>query len=425
MANGAALKLNGVSYTTAEALSINGTGISGGGALVNTGTSTFAGAVTAATSATINAGGGTLTFTGGLVKNGTVLTLTGGGTVNVNTTGISGASANSDLVVDGTAVNLNVASSYNGPTFVYGGGTLQNGIANALPTDTVLTLGEATNNTAGTYKLNGYNQSIAGLNNAGSGSATVSNGGGTDSTLTLTGTSSFGGQIQNGGGVGTLALTVNASGKTVALSGANTYTGNTSIVAGVIELTGSGSISGSPVIDVQSGATLKVYNGYTIQSGQTLKGRGTVQGGLIMASGATLAPGSSPGTISIDALTLSDATISSFELNPTDQTVGSDINDLVVVIGNFTLDGLLNVTSATLGDFSLVTSGTWRLFNYSGELTNNGMTLNSMPALASGKSWQLDTTTAGQINLTVIPEPGTAGIVATFLAAALLRRRRY
>ena len=78
------------------------------------------------------------------------------------------------------------------------------------------------------------------------------------------------------------------------------------------------------------------------------------------------------------------------------------------------------------GDFSLVTSGTWRLFNYSGgTFTNSGLTLNSMPALASGKSWQLDTATAGQINLTVIPEPGTAGIVATFIAAALLRKRRF
>jgi autotransporter-associated beta strand protein len=115
---GAALKLNGVNYSSAEAVSLNGSGISNGGALVNSGTSTFAGQITTATNASINAGGGTLNLTGGLVKNGTTATLMGGGRVNITGTGISGASANSDLVVDGTTVVVSAASNYNGPTSV-------------------------------------------------------------------------------------------------------------------------------------------------------------------------------------------------------------------------------------------------------------------------------------------------------------------
>jgi autotransporter-associated beta strand protein len=99
--NGAALKLNSVNYSTAEALSLNGSGISNGGALVNSGTSTYAGQITAATNASINAGGGTLNLTGGLVKDGTTASIMGGGRVNITGIGISGASANSDLVVDG------------------------------------------------------------------------------------------------------------------------------------------------------------------------------------------------------------------------------------------------------------------------------------------------------------------------------------
>ena len=131
--NGAALKLTNVSYSTAEAVSLNGTGISNGGALVNSGTSSFAGQITAATNASINAGGGTLTLSGGLVKDGTTLTIAGGGSVIVNGTGISGASASSDLVVDGTTLVVNAASNYNGPTTVQNSGTL---VANAAVTST-------------------------------------------------------------------------------------------------------------------------------------------------------------------------------------------------------------------------------------------------------------------------------------------------
>jgi hypothetical protein len=137
ISDGAALKLTNVNYTLAEALTLNGTGISNGGALVNSGTSTYAGTITAATDSTINAGGGSLTLTGGVVKDGTTLTVAGGGTVQINTTGITGASANSDLVVDGTTLVVNANSNYNGPTTVQNNGTL---IANAEIDTTSVTI---------------------------------------------------------------------------------------------------------------------------------------------------------------------------------------------------------------------------------------------------------------------------------------------
>ncbi|MFC5453241.1 autotransporter-associated beta strand repeat-containing protein [Prosthecobacter fluviatilis] len=133
--SGATLLLNHVSYSTSEALGINGSGVGNGGALRNSGTSSYAGVITAETNASINVGGGVLNLTGGLVKDGTVLTITGGGTVNVSVTGISGASAGSDLVVDGTELVVAADSDYNGPT------TLQNGaslIANAAVSTTQL-----------------------------------------------------------------------------------------------------------------------------------------------------------------------------------------------------------------------------------------------------------------------------------------------
>ncbi len=137
VSSGGTLLLNNVNYSTSEALTLNGSGVDNGGALRNSGTSTYTGAITAETNASINAGGGILNLTGGLVKDGTVLTITGGGTVTVSGTGISGASASSDLVVDGTTLVVSADSDYNGPTTVQNGATL---IANAAVTTTRLDL---------------------------------------------------------------------------------------------------------------------------------------------------------------------------------------------------------------------------------------------------------------------------------------------
>lgn len=139
VAPGATLQITNTSYTTAEALAINGNGVGGTGAMVNSGSSSYAGQITAATDASINVGGGTLALTGGVVKDGTTLTVKGGGTMSVSNVGISGASPNSDLVIDGTTVVTNVASTYNGPTTVQNGGTLvaNNPTGSATGTGTV------------------------------------------------------------------------------------------------------------------------------------------------------------------------------------------------------------------------------------------------------------------------------------------------
>ena len=235
VASGAALRLNNISYSAAEALTINGSGINGGGALVNTGTSTFAGHVTAATHSTINAGGGVLTFTGGLTKDGTTLTIAGGGTVNINTVGIGGSSPNSDLVVDGTTVVLNAANTYNGPTTVQNSGTLRLGASNVLPTSpqTALTI-----NTSSVFDLASRSDSVASL--AGDSSGRVRNSTvGSTSTLVVNPASAtsttFAGIIEgtNGGTRGDVALVKSGAG-TLHLSGANSFSGATTINGGTL-----------------------------------------------------------------------------------------------------------------------------------------------------------------------------------------------
>ena len=147
-----------------------------------------------------------------------------------------------------------------------------------------------------------------------------------------------------------------------------------------------------------------------------------------MANGSILAPGTSPGTLTIaSALNLNDATNLLFELSATDQTVGGGVNDLITGITNLTLDGVLNVVA--IGDFSTVSAGAkWRLFNYSGTLTDQLLALGSMPTLAAGNTFAIDVATPGEVSLVVVPEPtavalGCTGAVLAGLAAWKRRRR--
>lgn len=141
----------------------SGISIAGGAGLRYTGAADTFGrniTVTSGTGTVTNSGGGTLTLSGGLSKNGTVLRLSGG---TFNVTGlITGTIANSDLVVAGTStVTLSNTNTYNGPTFVNESSTLVLGTNNAIPNNSVVTLGNAT--TTGTLNMNGFTNAIGGL----------------------------------------------------------------------------------------------------------------------------------------------------------------------------------------------------------------------------------------------------------------------
>jgi len=195
-------------------------------------------------------------------------------------------------------------------------------------------------------------------------------------------------------GLGTLTVDTTAS-----------YTGATSVTAGTLAVKG----------NISTSIT-------TVATGGTLAGNGTT-GAVTIENGGTLAPGLSAGTLTISGnLGLNATSNLAFELDPASTTIGLGVNDLVTGVSNLTLDGLLAVT-ATSGSFTGVTSGTWRLINYSGTLTNNGLTLSSMPSLDAGYNWNLDISTTGQVNLTIVPEPAFA-VMGGFGILGLLRRRR-
>jgi fibronectin-binding autotransporter adhesin len=149
----------------------SGVSIAGGAGLRYTGsTDTFGKNITitagSGTGTITNAGGGLLTLSGNLSKDNSVLRLTGG---SFNVTGlITGATPGaSDLIVDAATVTLSNTNTYDGPTFVYGSGTLALGIDNAIPNTSRVELGNAT--TRGTLATGTFSDAISQLVFSGSG----------------------------------------------------------------------------------------------------------------------------------------------------------------------------------------------------------------------------------------------------------------
>jgi autotransporter-associated beta strand protein len=206
----------------------------------------------------VNSGSGTLDLNGGTLTKTASTLVFGGGSIDVHdliTSDPTDTAFDSDMNVSGGTTTLYTANTYSGATAVYGGGTLRNGVNNALPTNTILTLGSTTGtyaNTAGTYDLNGYDQTMAGLTNAGSGAATITNGGGSLSTLTVNDSANYvyGGVIQDG--TNAIALVKSGAG-TLDLTGTNTYTGGTTVANGTLQVGSGGSLASTGGVVLGSG----------------------------------------------------------------------------------------------------------------------------------------------------------------------------
>ena len=156
------------SWATAWRLPIRRT-ISGSQALVTSGTTIIDGPITLAGNATITNLGGTLILSGQINKTGVTLTMGGPGLTIVNApiVGNNGGQFDSDYDVVGN-VQINTPASYSGATNIFSGGRLSNGVNNALPSGTIVNVG-STDNSNGSYDLNGYQQTVAAINTVGSG----------------------------------------------------------------------------------------------------------------------------------------------------------------------------------------------------------------------------------------------------------------
>lgn len=160
------------------------------------------------------------------------------------------------------------------------------------------------------------------------------------------------------GGAGTLVLTGDSSG----------FAGTTSVDATSLRV--DGSLGGA--LDVRSGGTLAGAG----QVGATTIGTGSH---LLGTSGATLTLAS----LALDATAQIDVALGA-----------AAAPALFDVTGNLTLDGTLNIADA--GSFG---AGVYRLFDYGGTLTDNGLVLGTLPGSVSADKLTLQTNVAGRINL--------------------------
>src|SRR5208283_791733 len=116
----------------------------------------------------------------------------------------------------------------------------------------------------GTWDLNGGPQSVASLSDGSGGGSIISSSNATGAILTLnpTGSTTFSGSIQGGGGLGAISLVFNGPGTQV-LSGVNTYTGGTQIEGGVLTFAKKSAQPTSGTISVAAGATMGLGVGST------------------------------------------------------------------------------------------------------------------------------------------------------------------
>jgi fibronectin-binding autotransporter adhesin len=324
-----------------------------------------------------------------------------------------GAGFNGGFIVDnsGTTTFSNVANTYTGVTTV-NFGTLR--VASLADGGVASSLGQSSN-AASNLVLNGVRLTYIGSGNSATNrafslaaSSTIeSSGTGTLSftdpsvgltygaanqarTLTLRGTNTgandFGKNLTNNGS-GAVSLTKTDAGRWI-LSGTNTYTGATSVQAGVLLIDGS---TGSSAVSVSSGAVIG--------------GDGTIGGNL----------------------TLSDGGLFAFD-------TGSTLS----LTGNLSLNSSFGVASlrsvfGSAVDWAAVSAGTYTLLNTSFSFNDTNISnfgeANQATGLLGGRSayFQQGTSPTTSLQLVVVPEPATLGVAAAatgLVGLGLYRRRR-
>ncbi|MDX2082227.1 MAG: autotransporter-associated beta strand repeat-containing protein [Terrimicrobiaceae bacterium] len=186
---------------------------------------------------------------------------------------------------------------------------------------------------------------------------------------------------------------------TLALNNSNLYTGVTNVTAGTLLLGVGGSIHASSGILIADGAILDTSakaNGIEVVSDQFIGGDGAINGDLSMLAGAEFV----------------------FSLTETLTVSGT-----VSLSNSFGVNSLVTSTGGAI-DWSSVALGTYTLIANTGSFGNilNFGAANAQ-ALGGGKSAYFQN---GSLQLVVVPEPSTTGMLAAGMTilAALRRRRR-
>lgn len=356
--SGAALEIQGGIAVGTEALALNGSGISNGGAFRNvSGSNSFAGVITFGSASTISSDAGTLTLSGNLNNGGFLFTESGAGNVTITsvisgtggltktgagTLTLSGASSNTytgaTTVNQGTLI-LAKPGSVLAPAITIGGAgsaaTVQ------LGANYQLYGANTTVNLLGSFNLNNFTEYVGTLTISGGsvvtgtgllyiGGGIVSNASSVTSTLSgnyslytnqifniASGTTASGVDVNMSGPMAEFlagtTITKQGAGR-IEFSGANSYTGLTTISAGVLNIQNASALGTTAAgTTVSSGAALEIQGGIAVgNEALTLNGTGISSGGafrniagnnsyagpIILASASTI--NSDAGTLTLN-----------------------------------------------------------------------------------------------------------------------------
>ncbi|WAC19003.1 autotransporter-associated beta strand repeat-containing protein [Luteolibacter sp. SL250] len=284
----------------------------------------------------------------------------------------NGDASTSGADFDNTAVTF--GGTYTGSDIFFYQGVLKLGASDRISDTTLITMGTSSTNIRQRFDLNGFNDTIAGLAVSGSAAGStheVTNSSATLSTLTLdSGTNrSFSGIV-----TGNLAVRKMGS-NTVTFSGANTYTGTTSVDAGSFNV--SGQVTGGGSVVVATSATFNL----------------TSTGTFVFKIG------------------------------------DNGVNNTISGAGTTNLNGIVHFDLTTA---ALAEGNSWDVVDTSGSTSWTGVRITSTSGdfQDNGGIWTLDTGGSlwsfdqGTGVLSYVPEPGSAMLILTGLAGYALRRRR-
>jgi len=290
----------------------------------------------------------------------------------IGTTAVTTANADDIFFSAGTngtggTVTVNGTQSAHSVTFqnpvnlkLSGGAALN--LGNATAGSGIFVTANAVNEISTPVILNSAATAI-GISNSGTGQLTIFGtvtGAATTGTQTITvgssgsGNITLSGIIGDGGGGGKVALTVNntGSGITFMTGNTNTYTGNVTLSAGVLQIASSGSLT-----TLGSGASALSLNGGELwlrANGSRAYGRNTTVGGNV--------------TITADKI---NATTASYTLG--NLTIGAQT--LTVALGATALNGFINFGNVTMtGASTFTVNNAEQSLSISGTFANGGFT---------------------------------------------------
>jgi autotransporter-associated beta strand protein len=334
---------------------VGGSG-TGGFGLFGGGTLNAAGVVVATNSSFTDLGG-TLNVTGGITNNGAwIFSPSNNLTSSYSIGGSGGMTKNAAGVL-----TLNAASTYTGDTTL-NQANIQLGTNNALPTTTVFRFGTTAN--ARRLLLQGFNQTLVGVDSTGASGnlfvqSAADNTSNAPATLTLNVAAAqsytFSGRMFNAGGTAVnSALTLVKSGSgTQVLSGDSTfltYSGTTTVNAGVLEFSGSNSVASNSAITL-GGGTVRFSGGGTRSN--TITGSGNLEksgANTLTLSGANSHSGNT--TVNEGTLVISSTGTLTFTIGDTGTNNGLLGTGTTSVNGQFAFD---------LSAASTNTNATWTI----------------------------------------------------------------